>query len=279
MFKLKALLPIVAAVIWALLISCGSSGSTSVIYTIPNFNLDAEELHLVHMDLNEAAGHEAYSEAAEGISHYLDMDSRLGFNLINADEVSEFTSIYCSVYDMDVLEFVTGTDAEKIRESLSNNGYEKSEIEGVEIWTADDFSVAFLGAGRYLTSTTETVIEFINAQNDKGTTLNNEFAGITKIVNAVDDSPLFQIRVPGWRELEGKMRAVSFVVEGETSHVEVYDLYQNNDLSSAAVETVESQLNQMEESEYFENVSVEKFSDTVVLIRFEGVTDFSDIRL
>ncbi len=39
MFKFKALLPILGAAIFALLISCGSSGSASVIHSIPDFDL------------------------------------------------------------------------------------------------------------------------------------------------------------------------------------------------------------------------------------------------
>ncbi len=279
MFKRKALLPILAAVISALFISCGSSGSTSVINTIPDFDLDSNDLHLIHMDLEEIAEHDAYSEAAEGISYYFDIDYYLGFNLVNVDEVSEFTSIDCSAYDMDALEFVTDTDAEEIREYLSDNGYEKSEIEGIEVWTEDDYSLAFLGSGRYLTSTTETVTEFLKAQKDKGNTLNDEYAGLAKIIGAVENAPLFELRVPGWRQLESKLRAVSYVVEGDSSNVEVYDLYQNDERTSAAIETVESQLKQLEESEYWENISFEGFSDTVVLIKFEGVPDFSDVRL
>ncbi len=165
-------------------------------------------------------------------------------------------------------------------EALSDNGYEESEIEGVEVWTEDDYySVAFLGSGRYLISSAETVTDFLEARKDKKATINDKFAGFAKIINAIENTPLYEMSIPGWRQLDGKVRAVSYVVENDASNIAVYDLYQNEELALSAFETVESQLNQLEDSEYYENVSVKDFTDTVVFIQFEGVSDFSDVRL
>jgi hypothetical protein len=251
-----------------------------VVYTIPDFDLEDDKLHLVHMDLKEVTEHDAYREAAEGVSYYLDMDYFLGFPLVSTDQVSELTTIDCSAYDMDALEFVTDADEEDIREALSDNGFEKSEIQGVEVWTEDDdYSIAFLGSGRYLTSSPETVTKFLNAQKDNEATINKKFAGFAKIMDAVENTPLYEMRMPGWRQLDGKVRAVSYVVENDSSNVAVYDLYQNKETAAAAFETVESQVSQLEDSDYFESVSAKEFSDTVIFIQFEDVSDFSDVRL